>query len=404
MKIGIYIDILKNRKTGVEYYTENIIRHLIKIDKKNKYYLIKQEKDANIDIKEKPVPELIVLKQHFIIRLADCTINYLPERITRFLRRYIPLRSILKYYFSPEEKLNRLDILFSPTHTAPFKNKNHQYKVMTVHDITPILFPEFHNINSVLFHKTAFKEILYKSDMIAADSNSTKNDLIKHLKIPQKKIMRVHIGLNSHIKYTNNFRNVLEKYNIPEEFILYFGTLEPRKNVPAVINAFYKIKKAGFKETLVIAGGKGWDYNQIFRLVKKLNLEKEVIFTGYVDEKDVSMLYSAAKLFVYPSFYEGFGLPVLEAMTCRCPVITSQVSSLPEVTGDAAILINPNNTNQIANAMKNVLSSEKLKKQMIERGLIQAKKFTWEKAAENMLKIFEQGYKEKKAKKFKYSS
>ena len=183
-----------------------------------------------------------------------------------------------------------------------------------------------------------------------------------------------------------------KKHDITFPFILYLGTLEPRKNLKSLILAYNEIKKKFPEYKLIIGGAKGWGYKNIFQIIDNLGIDKDIIFTGYIPEKDLPSLYNSAELFVYPSFYEGFGLPPLEAMACGTPVITSNTSSLPEVVGNAGIMVDPNNVNQLADAMYKVLTDDNLRRDMIKKGLKRAKMFSWKKTAKETLKVYEEVY------------
>jgi len=180
----------------------------------------------------------------------------------------------------------------------------------------------------------------------------------------------------------------LRGIGIDYPYILYLGTLEPRKNVERLIEAFIQLKKKQINEKLLISGIKGWDYQSIFDKVASLGVEKEIIFSGFIPNELIPFLYNGASAFVYPSLYEGFGLPVLEAMACGVPVVTSNVSSLPEVAGDAAILINPYSVDELADGIWRILSDEELRNQCIEKGIERAKSFTWERCAMETMKAF----------------
>jgi glycosyltransferase involved in cell wall biosynthesis len=179
----------------------------------------------------------------------------------------------------------------------------------------------------------------------------------------------------------------MEKYQIKRDFILYVGTLEPRKNLKGIIQA-YNYSRAKDDFLLVLAGGKGWKYKHIFRLVNQLKLQDRVVFCGYMPDSDLPALYNSASVFVYPSFYEGFGLPPLEAMACGTPVIVSDTTSLPEVTGDAGIYVDPFDIEQISVSIDTVLSDVKLCRTLRERGLMRAKLFSWEKTARETIKLY----------------
>jgi glycosyltransferase involved in cell wall biosynthesis len=184
--------------------------------------------------------------------------------------------------------------------------------------------------------------------------------------------------------------NVAQKYHLPKRFILYFGTIEPRKNIVGLIKAFelLKEKNKDFKNAcLVIAGGKGWLFRDIFEAAEKSKYAKQIIFTGFVSPEDKVYLYNLAELFVYPSFFEGFGFPPLEAMACGVPTITSNTSSLPEIAGEAALMIDPYDVEELAWAMEEILSDGNLSKELGKRSLDRAKMFSWDKCAEETLKF-----------------
>jgi len=179
----------------------------------------------------------------------------------------------------------------------------------------------------------------------------------------------------------------LAKYNLPKKFILFVGTIEPRKNIKRLIEAYNIVSP---QEPLVIVGKKGWFYKEIFKEIEELNIKDKIIFLDYLPGKDLPYLYNKAICFIYPSLYEGFGLPPLEAMACGCPVITSSTSSLPEVVGNAAVLIDPGKTREMVVAIEKILGSRKLRDELRQKGIVQSKKFSWRKTSEQILEILHQ--------------
>jgi glycosyltransferase involved in cell wall biosynthesis len=230
---------------------------------------------------------------------------------------------------------------------------------------------------------------LRAADVIIAVSECTRRDAVRLYGIDQAKIRVVYEGVNPRFRPLDD-REQLEalrhRYALPARFLLYVGTIEPRKNLPALFEAFKQIGLPGVK--LVIVGKKGWLYDETFARLQALGLEREVVFTGFVPDDDLPGLYTLAEAFVFPSLYEGFGLPVLEAMACGTPVITGNVSSLPEVMGDAGILVAPGDVGGLVTALKRVLTDSHLRAQMSAKGLAQARKFTWEKAAQETLAVY----------------
>ena len=217
---------------------------------------------------------------------------------------------------------------------------------------------------------------------------------MKYLKIPEDKIHVIYLGCSQAFQplaADEKLRTTEEKFKIKGNFILYVGTLEPRKNLKGLIQA-YAQTQAKNEFLLVLAGGKGWKYEHIFRLVEKLKLQDRVIFTGYVPEDDLPGLYKRASLFVYPSYYEGFGLPPLEAMACGLPVIVSNSTSLPEVVGDAGVYVDPYDIRQMSATIDTVLSDSDLLETLRRRGPERAKLFSWEKTAIETLKLYQRLY------------
>jgi glycosyltransferase involved in cell wall biosynthesis len=284
-----------------------------------------------------------------------------------------------------------IHITENPTIFLKLKNCK---KITTIHDIMPYIFQKNYHLALRCTHKFITPLTLKTSDKIISVSQHTKNDLIKYFKIPEDKIKVIYEAANENYKplKENEMNKIKQKYNLNYPFILYVGGLAPNKNVERLIKALYKLKKQGIKHKLIITGVKRYKYKSIFETIDKLNLQKDVIFTGYVPDEDLPALYNAADLFVYPSLYEGFGLPPLEAMQCGTPVITSNTSSLPEVVGDAGIMVNPYNVNELANKMYEVLTNDGLKEELSKKGLERAKLFSWKKCAEEHLKVYEEVY------------
>jgi glycosyltransferase involved in cell wall biosynthesis len=263
--------------------------------------------------------------------------------------------------------------------------------VITVHDIAHIRFPDLLNKSRQVYKRYILNLSIKMADVIIVDSCSTKRDIIEFFNIDEKKIRVVHLGVESRFQRISNVEDYRTRKNLPSKIILHIGTLEPRKNVVTLINAFKKLRESGIKDyTLVIAGEKGWLYKKIFEEIKSSNVEQSIILLGVVEDEDLPMLYNCADLFVFPTLYEGFGLPPLEAMACGIPVITSNTSSLPEVVGNAGIMVDPNNVESLSNAMYRVLQDKELRHRMSRDGLKRSKMFTWEKMASEVKKVYEE--------------
>ncbi|EKF84902.1 glycosyltransferase family 1 protein [Methanobacterium formicicum] len=289
----------------------------------------------------------------------------------------------LTHIFSQEETylLNRID----------FKTP----KIATCLDIIPLLSEENTQM-SMKFLKYSM-EGMKKADKIITISDHTKRDIIQHLDIPSEMIETVHLGVDPYFQLMPpvKLQEIRQKYNLPEKFILYVGSEQPRKNFNTVVKAFHSLKeKYNLDEMKLVKVGKPQigesDRKILFDLLDDLNITSEVFFMDYVPEEDLPAFYNLADLFVYPSLYEGFGLPPLEAMACGTPVVTSNTSSLPEVVGDAGIMVDPLDEEALASAMHRILSDEELQCELRERGISRARDFSWQKTAQKTWKVYQE--------------
>jgi glycosyltransferase involved in cell wall biosynthesis len=304
-----------------------------------------------------------------------------------------------------ELAIGKVDLFHSPDFTLP-PTLPHVPTLLTVHDLSFIRDPDSAWPSLRAFLNQAVPRSVKHATHVLADSLATKNDLIELFGTPADKITVLYSGVDARfapIRDRALLDRVCAKYSIPQPFILSVGTLQPRKNYARLIQAFAQLvaDDASHSERnnveskdalhLVIAGGKGWMFDDIFNQVKALGLENRVHFPGFIDDADLPALYSAADLFAYVSLYEGFGLPLLEAMACGTPVIGSNTSSLPEVIGDAGLQVDPRDVAAIANAMQTTLTRSDLRDRTIAglRTIDRARRFTWEKAARELLVIYD---------------
>lgn len=369
MKIAIDLTQLPNQLTGVGFYMENLVKGLASVDNDNEYYLfLKRSALSAFRVDNKRFKYIAVPKYPFIIRV-------LWEQL------------ILPIYLL----FMRIDLLHSPHYTTPlfgwwFK------RVVTFHDMTFFLFPKMHQRWKVGYFRTMIRLSARRADRIISVSNSTTRDIINKLRVPAVKIRTIQLAVSPEYKPgldQHRIEAVKNKYGLPAEYILFVGTIEPRKNIIGLVRAYQALPPA-IKErfSLVIVGKKGWHYKELFAEIENSSDRNRIVFPGYIPEDDLPAVYNGAVLFVYPSFYEGFGIPVLEALSCGVPTITSNISSMPEVAVDAGLLVDPNNVEEVTRGIMLVLGEPDRAKKMVELGLKKAAAFSWQKCAQETLAIY----------------
>ena len=272
-----------------------------------------------------------------------------------------------------------LDLLHAPVNVAPLAGGCPA--VVTVHDLSPFLFPELFRPARRIYQQALTRRSVQRAAHVIADSESTRTDLVAVLGAAPDQVTAVPLGVDETMRPVTDaallgaFR---KRHGLDGPYILFVGTLEPRKNVLMLIEAFALLRaQTGVAHRLVLVGGKGWYYDAIFQRVERLGLRDAVIFAGYAPDADLPLWYSAADLFVYPSLYEGFGLPPLEAMACGAPVLVSRASSLPEAVGEAGVLVDPHDPEALAREMAALLADEARRASLSARGLRRAAQLTW---------------------------
>ena len=286
--------------------------------------------------------------------------------------------------------LPRADVFHATEHLLPpLKNAR---TVFTLHDLIFQFFPEYHLPLNRWFLTHAMPHFLRRADAIIAVSECTKRDAMRFYNIAPEKITVIYEGVNPALHRVDDPARVAEiraRYAKHQPYLLFVGTIEPRKNISALVDALKILCARGFPHRLLIVGRKGWLYQPTFDHVQETGMSDAVDFLDFVPDDDLSVLLSGCDAFVFPSLYEGFGLPPLEAMACGAPVICSNTSSLPEVVGDAALLVNPRDATEIANAIARVLTDSQLRDELRAKGFAQAAKFSWERAARETLAVYQ---------------
>lgn len=362
MKIAIDIRSAGGEKAGKGWYTFHLVQALLKLDSKNEYILYARD----------GIPGFSQFKN---------------TRIKLFSTK----NALWHYQVARDIQKEKADIFFSTSsYIIPSILPSTIKTILTVHDLVAFLFPSNHNKKATIIEKLLFRRALRRAAYVCAISENTRNDILQRFHYEPTQIDVVYCGASDEFKPVpkENLQDFIIKTNLPENFFLAVGTLEPRKNYLNLIKAFKEVSDRYPDYHLVIVGKEGWDFEKIHAAIKENYLNKKIHLLGYLSNKSLVNLYSLAKAFVFPSFYEGFGIPPLEAMQSGCPVISSHTSSLPEVVGDAALLVNPESPNQIAEAMLKIIKDPELATHLREKGFKQAEKFSWDNSAKKLLKIF----------------
>ncbi len=369
MRIGIDVRCLaEGKRTGVEEYVIALLSGLFLQSPDDTYILF-------FNAWKKPLPDFFWATKYPNVTLK---VFHIPNKLLNFS---------LWYFRFP--KLDRLiggtDVFFLPNINFCAVSKKTKF-IVTAHDLSFEIFPETFSWKRRIWHFFIhFKKLVLSADNVIAVSESTKNDLIDLYGIPKEKITVIYSGIGEQFRILDrndeNLIRVQKKYHLPYKFILSLSTFEPRKNLPALISAFNALMDMHHpildKYFLVIAGTRGWKYRETFQAIRTSPHREKIIVTGFIADEDKSALYNLSSIFVYPSLYEGFGFPPLEAMACGVPVIVSHSASLPEIVGDAGILIDPYRPDEILETLKQVLTDRELQEVMRKSGLSRTLGFVW---------------------------
>lgn len=377
--MNIIIDVrplMGGNHSGVEIYIRNLLTQIFKIDQKNNYFLFanglkdqtqhfSQFKQKNVTIIQTKIPNKIFNLSLFLFKRPK-----IDKIIAKKLKNNL-----------------RFDLYFQPDLRPSAIGKNIK-KISVIHDLSFHHLPRFFSLKTRLWHKLLNpKNELKSSNKIIAVSNFTKEDLIKSYQIKPEKISVIYEGVNENMATRSSIQElekIREKYKLPKNYLLFLSTLEPRKNMSRLITAFKEYKKENNDDLKLVLAGK--ENERIFANLK-LEQDSNLIYCGFIDEADKAGIFQLAKAFIYPSLFEGFGLPLLEAMKTGTPIITSDLSSMPEIVGDAAILIDPKNTNEIKAAIKTV-QNPLIIKELKSKMAIRIQKFSWEKCARETINLF----------------
>lgn len=363
MRIAIIADPLDNQSAGIHTYTRELIKALIRYDCHNEYILIRQRRRHDF-------PEL----KQVVIRSSKAPIGLASLRL--FFILPIVFRRL------------KVDAVLEPAHFGPFGVPKRARRITVIHDLTPIKFPKWHRWHSQVLQKIFLKGILRMANLVISNSINTSKDLHELYPFTQPKTVTIPLGREESFKSTQD-PSVLQNYGIPQPYFLFTGTIEPRKNLLVLLEAYRLFREdrpprpsalqEGSRATqLVIAGARGWRSKAFFREVEQHPFRHDIKLIGFVPREDLPALYTQALAFIYPSLYEGFGLPVLEAMSCGTACIISNSSSLPEVGGGAALYFEPDDPAGLAAQMSRISMDEALRERISHQSVARANTFSWE--------------------------
>ena len=372
MKIMIDARSVDIRQSGVGNYVTHLIKGLNAVDRKHQYAL------------------MITTTQR----------GHLPDDLKAFENYAVPfsnenhvLGDPWEFFLLPGSLRNRgVDLFHGPAFMAPPFHRGFR-SIATIHDLVAFHHPQTIPTKYAYYMRFLIGLMIRKATCIITDTKVIRQEIIDEFHVSQERVFAVPIAVSDLFRPVTDparIRHIKERFGIKKHYFLHVGNIEPRKNLTSLFLAFRRIREKIRKDyQLVVVGKKGWLYGDIFETLRESGLTDDVVFTGYVREEDIPVLYSGAEFFVFPSLYEGFGLPVLEAMRCGTPVLTSHVSSMPEVAGEAALYVDPCSVEDISEKVLKLAYDDTLKARLREKGFIQASKFTWEKTARETLKVYE---------------
>lgn len=373
MRVGIDYTPGVNQRGGIGRYTRELFRALIAQDTNDEFVLY-----FNHARKQRPAPLFPGVKNVLEKPLG------VPDRWMSILwfRLHAPVPVDLV--------TGPVDIFHFPDFVLPPVRRGQ--RVVTVHDLSFLLHPEHADEGLRNYLERTVPISVRNADFVVVDSANTQNELICLMDADPAKVEVVYPAISDHFRQIDDqelLDGVRSKYSLHFPFLFWVSVIEPRKNVPRLLQAYARLKEEiDIPHRLVIGGGLGWMYEPVFQTVEELNLAEDVVFLGYVPDEDLPALYNLADVFIYPSIYEGFGIPPLEAMACGTPVVTSNTSSLPEAVGDAGLMAAPTDVAGIADAIGQILTNPTLRQDLRRRGLERARLFTWQASAEKILSIY----------------
>lgn len=371
MKVAIDVRTVLPNRSGVGNYVLHLIQNLRKVDPDSIYFFLSLKK--NLSFLGPLAPEQNPLQ-------------------TVFSHENHPLGDFWEHFILPIRLMKKgIDVFHGPASLIPFR-RDHYQVVVTIHDLVAFLFPETIPLKYGAYMRYLLRQAVKRANKIISVSHHTRQDLIEILKVPSEKIVVIHEAPSPIFRPydRNKVRTLLkERYGIKKKYIYHLGNIEPRKNLIVLLQAFTRVcQELGTEYQLVVSGQKGWLIRSLSHFLKNYPMRDQVLFTGYVPTEDLPLLMNGAEIFVFPSLYEGFGLPVLEAMSCGTPVISSNRSSIPEIVGSAGVLVDPTDVKELAHRIVYLLRNGEERRRLSLLGKDQAARFSWEEVARKTLNVY----------------
>jgi glycosyltransferase involved in cell wall biosynthesis len=369
LRIAIDARLNGYRTGGIARYTQALLHALAECDRDNSYLVLEA---ARPRIKDRQ-PD-------------GQSLGSLPPNFKRVKCLTPPHHRAERFLLAAETALLKLDVLHSPDFIPPFKLwPKHTRRVITIHDLNFLLFPQFQTADSLRYYRHGIEAAVRDADHILAVSRSARDDLLRLLNVPPERVTVQGEGVDPAFRplSAEQVNPILSRYDLAPGYILFVGTLEPRKNILGLLQAYHLLRtRLSSAPPLVIVGKRGWLYEPILEGMAATDLG------SLLKRLDLPAVYNGASVLALPSFYEGFGLPALEAMACGIPTVVSDRGALPEVIGDAGLLVDPNQPQSIADALERMLTDSALRQQAVEKGLRRAAASTWQKAAQTALQVY----------------
>ncbi len=369
LKVALLTYALDRPLSGIGRYTLELVRALVRL---------------------KDRPQLVLLAAGNVGTLAEASdLQRVSLLACSRLPGLVTLGNVLIPFLA---RRSRANVVHDPTGVTPlFFGADGARTVVTVHDVFAWSFPGHSTLLDTLIYRRWLPRVLPRVDAVITDSETSRADIVRYLRIAADKVTMIYPGVSPAYGPVSpqQATTVAARYDLAAGYILFVGSVEERKNLRRLLRAYAQLQQRGERRPLVVVGARKWKYSRIMQTVEELDLQQRVIFAGYVPDADLPAIYSAADLFVFPSLYEGFGLPPLEAMACGTPVVCSHAASLPEVVGDAAITVDPYDVQGLAEAMHRVLADSDLRDELRHKGLARAKHFSWEKTARQTIEVYE---------------